>query len=689
MRDYCKQYVTKMGVDAEGPFIELGLLPLTLGCRCTIIYLDRIQGNELKAFESGVEASETVSDESTAKVATNESTLLGHVHLLLRPGHYDLLYLETPIPPTYRELLSDEEVEVATIIPSSNTRRPSRSPAIIAPSTQQTTMALSDATSDVTINLPTSTNDNLSMTSSVPSSPSVPGSPKREQDKGARALTNESLESLPLPPASLPFSSSNISSKPVNPPPVPLAPSMLVTSTVTPTAQAMSQTTVPVPSDSMEKQEMARQLCEILSISNAEALDLCKRNSTVESAVAFYYESQEAKKRQRRKSSFSSMLRNGLSRGKERDRDRIQQLEYEQQVYLDQQSIAAFDPVYQDNPYMDHRQKVNHLCQLIGVSEEEAKLLLTRFDGSIIDAADHYQRLLAQDIPSMQTSKPSASTIRSNMDEAFDIRSRSSSQASSLLSFPRLFGKSSTQDSPSTPQNQTDAKPMSDGTSRENPLNLSSISHNHDTDITMVEAPDGEVIVSYTNPSHRGRPPSSYSSSSSPQLSTSSPAVRSGGLFSWLGAPAGSTSPTNPNRREMDAGPADSRADSKVSSRSPGAQQQQPADKKRMFSLFKKRSSISLKTVEDVLRLDRDDVSSMDLNDCKKALRVLLGRDSQFLPTASAYREELLSLIDDSLRERSASKSLTSAHKNESSGSSYQSNMSRDDEPRDVRADSK
>ena len=40
MEEYVDKYVNKMGEDAEGPYIELGILPNILRCGCIIHNLD-------------------------------------------------------------------------------------------------------------------------------------------------------------------------------------------------------------------------------------------------------------------------------------------------------------------------------------------------------------------------------------------------------------------------------------------------------------------------------------------------------------------------------------------------------------------------------------------------------------------------------------------------------------------------
>lgn len=46
MNDYCRKHVARWGEDVEGAFIDLGILPSLLGCKCTIVYLERVEGNE-------------------------------------------------------------------------------------------------------------------------------------------------------------------------------------------------------------------------------------------------------------------------------------------------------------------------------------------------------------------------------------------------------------------------------------------------------------------------------------------------------------------------------------------------------------------------------------------------------------------------------------------------------------------
>jgi hypothetical protein len=75
--DYCIQEILKMEVCAEGPPVELGILPSLLGAKCEIIFLDREEANQLSIRQTNVIEMEQVITE---------------ISLLFRPGHYDLLY---------------------------------------------------------------------------------------------------------------------------------------------------------------------------------------------------------------------------------------------------------------------------------------------------------------------------------------------------------------------------------------------------------------------------------------------------------------------------------------------------------------------------------------------------------------------------------------------------------------------
>ncbi len=81
METYCNAFINQMGRDAEGPYIELGILPNLLHCRCVIFNLDMrsMSENEIACPYTGDTADEP----------------LAELHILLRPGHYDLLYTPT------------------------------------------------------------------------------------------------------------------------------------------------------------------------------------------------------------------------------------------------------------------------------------------------------------------------------------------------------------------------------------------------------------------------------------------------------------------------------------------------------------------------------------------------------------------------------------------------------------------
>lgn len=75
MSAYCDKYVRRMGEDAEGAFLELGLLPSLLRMGCVIHNLDLSAQKEIECPYQPI-----------------HGDCLGMVHILLRPGHYDLLY---------------------------------------------------------------------------------------------------------------------------------------------------------------------------------------------------------------------------------------------------------------------------------------------------------------------------------------------------------------------------------------------------------------------------------------------------------------------------------------------------------------------------------------------------------------------------------------------------------------------
>ena len=83
IEEYCAKFINPLGVDAEGPVVELGILPLCLGCKCEIVYLDKESKNSLMHFRTCL------------KEYAPSAMIFGSltVHLLLRPGHYDLMVI--------------------------------------------------------------------------------------------------------------------------------------------------------------------------------------------------------------------------------------------------------------------------------------------------------------------------------------------------------------------------------------------------------------------------------------------------------------------------------------------------------------------------------------------------------------------------------------------------------------------
>jgi len=80
MQMYCDEWVLRMGVDAEGPLVDLGVLFTLLLCNCKMTILDRRSSVNLSVVSRSPECSGLCGDP------------LATIHLLYRPGHYDLLY---------------------------------------------------------------------------------------------------------------------------------------------------------------------------------------------------------------------------------------------------------------------------------------------------------------------------------------------------------------------------------------------------------------------------------------------------------------------------------------------------------------------------------------------------------------------------------------------------------------------
>jgi hypothetical protein len=81
MAQFCKDYVLAMEVCAEGAHVDLGVLPSLLKCRSHIVILARESTTEI-----------TILNTELSTFDVDSSSELGDIHLLFRPGHYDLLY---------------------------------------------------------------------------------------------------------------------------------------------------------------------------------------------------------------------------------------------------------------------------------------------------------------------------------------------------------------------------------------------------------------------------------------------------------------------------------------------------------------------------------------------------------------------------------------------------------------------
>lgn len=75
------EYVLKMGVCPEESQLDLGLLPQALGCECHIVVFSADPSVPVTRLEFLLRPGELK---------------IGDVHLLYRPGHYELLYLSPP-----------------------------------------------------------------------------------------------------------------------------------------------------------------------------------------------------------------------------------------------------------------------------------------------------------------------------------------------------------------------------------------------------------------------------------------------------------------------------------------------------------------------------------------------------------------------------------------------------------------
>jgi hypothetical protein len=77
---YCREYVLKMGVCAEGAHVDLGILPSALRIESHIIMVPRERSSEVTILHTQLPA------------INGQKKKIADVHLLFRPGHYDLLY---------------------------------------------------------------------------------------------------------------------------------------------------------------------------------------------------------------------------------------------------------------------------------------------------------------------------------------------------------------------------------------------------------------------------------------------------------------------------------------------------------------------------------------------------------------------------------------------------------------------
>ena len=75
MRTYCSEYVDRMGVDAEGPFVYLGVIFIALRCYGLTVLFDRRNDVMLNFFET---------KPSVIAMDTDKTSFGGCVHLYVR-----------------------------------------------------------------------------------------------------------------------------------------------------------------------------------------------------------------------------------------------------------------------------------------------------------------------------------------------------------------------------------------------------------------------------------------------------------------------------------------------------------------------------------------------------------------------------------------------------------------------------
>jgi ubiquitin thioesterase protein OTUB1 len=104
--DFNTQVVESMGTEAEG--VVLMALPLALGVCTRIVLLDRNPTVPLYHDDYGLQAE----DESGSDAATTQ-----RLHLLFKPGHYDMLYAHSPTAETAAGEVAPTAAEEAAVPP--------------------------------------------------------------------------------------------------------------------------------------------------------------------------------------------------------------------------------------------------------------------------------------------------------------------------------------------------------------------------------------------------------------------------------------------------------------------------------------------------------------------------------------------------------------------------------------------
>jgi hypothetical protein len=79
--DYCHEYTMRWFSSIEGPSVQCGALSEALGCDITIFFVSGKETDEIQELVHNI---------------YNGEEKIGSVHCLLKPGHYDLLYLGKP-----------------------------------------------------------------------------------------------------------------------------------------------------------------------------------------------------------------------------------------------------------------------------------------------------------------------------------------------------------------------------------------------------------------------------------------------------------------------------------------------------------------------------------------------------------------------------------------------------------------